>query len=544
MRKNPPGISILILKLAIILLTCSCDIAPFQQDNAATTFVSAPLEVESQFLITPSGEIIYSATNSFAYRLYSQRNGEISQLSGFPKNSFYPFLVGKSVAALSDKNGNEEFYSTNAELQSIIGGQPIEKIFSFNNGKLLIIKPKFENKILIIDFNSKSKRVLLDGVRQLYAACLLENGVVVINYDEKLVAIDRIGTIIELAVSETGHGKMMPFVSGNEVFFASNSDFEHQAIFKVDFSKRPHSSEIVYRTNNDLKVPKLKGGELYFVEVSRSEYLLKRLNLTTRKVQTLTKKGVVYNFEFDKERVIFSYSDMTTPKSIVSYNLGSGMISNLTTKSINLNIAYNYIAPTPDRSPAYILSKVGKQKPKGVILYFHPGLHSDFSPRWDTILMNLCNNGYILVCPNFPMSTGLGKTFYNLNIEDAVQDLMGWKKYILKNYDLPLYYLSLSSGNILMEMALADDEQSVNAVTSIFGVPSNEEFSRVPSLYILGRNDPVVDFDSRSRFLTDERHQNDDLETLVFSNEGHWIRNEKNLRLAVHKIVGFYREHD
>jgi dipeptidyl aminopeptidase/acylaminoacyl peptidase len=156
--------------------------------------------------------------------------------------------------------------------------------------------------------------------------------------------------------------------------------------------------------------------------------------------------------------------------------------------------------------------------------------------------MNVCNNGYIIIAPNYPMSSGFGKSYYNLNFSDALTDINNWKEFISQRYaDIPLYYLSSSSGNILMEQSLNQDHKGIYASASLFGVPVNEYPNLpVPVLYILGENDPLIDFNTRHKNLEIAQKLNSDISVISYKGEGHWFRNSGNTRDAVDKLVRYF----
>jgi len=226
------------------------------------------------------------------------------------------------------------------------------------------------------------------------------------------------------------------------------------------------------------------------------------------------------------------------------YNIKSKAAQNISGKSFNLNSTYTFIPYTSNHnkstsgkttlSPAYIFEP---QKAKGTILFFHPGLHSDFSPRWDSILMNLVQSGYRVIAPNYPMSFGYGKKYSKSSFKEAVFDLQNWKKYILDKYKpQKLFYMSASSGNLLMETNLKIDQTDINGAVSLFGLAQNSRprFT-IPALYVLGINDPKVNFYTRKNSLLQPN-----ITLLSFVDEGHWLRKRKNIEKAVRSILDFF----
>lgn len=292
-------------------------------------------------------------------------------------------------------------------------------------------------------------------------------------------------------------------------------------------------------------MPKVKGDFLYYIEIIRSEYLLKRINLKSLETESLTHKGVVYNYDFFNDTLIsFVYSDLNTPKNLFLCNIETGKLVNVSGSSTNHNICASFISDSGSLSCAWLLSDTLKTM-KGIILFIHPGIHSDFSPRWDNLLMDICANGYYILAPNYPMSCGYGKELAGMSVEDAVHDLGAWKKYIRENYkNKPVYCISASSGNILMEQLLDDDFSGINAAVSLFGVPrnGNNPKKKIPVLYILGENDPVINFSSRYNQLA-ELNSIKYTYIISYPDEGHWFRKKKNLEDAVCRIIKYLNNH-
>jgi dipeptidyl aminopeptidase/acylaminoacyl peptidase len=271
--------------------------------------------------------------------------------------------------------------------------------------------------------------------------------------------------------------------------------------------------------------------------VVNSEYVLRCLNIQNGKVSSVTSRGVIYNYELQNDYIIASYTDAYTPKSLVKIH--GTAITNITGKEPDLDILIQrkHVA---NLSPAFILSQRNYDKPAGVILYFHPDFTSDFSPRFDPILMSLCMANYIVIAPNYPMSSGFGKKYYNSGLPDAVRDMNGWKRYLKKTFDLNLYYLAVSSGNILMESSMAEESDGVAAFASLFGIPSQDPGYQVPGLYILGENDARVNSFNRRASIGGSHN----LEVVIYPNEGHWFRYEKNTQDALNRIIDLYQSND
>jgi hypothetical protein len=141
------------------------------------------------------------------------------------------------------------------------------------------------------------------------------------------------------------------------------------------------------------------------------------------------------------------------------------------------------------------------------------------------------------------LATGYGKTYYNSNIDQALEDVKGWKKYILKKYNnYPMFCFSISSGNILMERLISQDNEGIRAAVSLFGIPdeTSEKCFSIPELFIFGENDPFVDFKERNLVLRREKYFHPLISIISYSDEGHWFRKKSNLQDAVSKIITYF----
>ena len=338
--------------------------------------------------------------------------------------------------------------------------------------------------------------------------------------------------------------KLNPSIFGNKIFFVNNSKSEYFQIYAGNLSSIDLKPSIIYSCSYDLRLPKYDGKFLYYLQLINSEYLLFRKKLNSSQIEQITKKGVVYNYDFwEESKIILFYSDFFTPTSLILFNTINKLFQNLTAHSINTKFSYSIFKPNQDLSLSYILKSNISYKIRGIILFIHPGLRNDFSPRWDSILMGLIANNYIIIAPNYPMSIGYGKTYNNSNVDSAVQDLINWRKYIKKIFPSnPLYVVTSSSGNILLEKYLNKDNKNITAAVSIFGLPGLQKINfSTPLLYILGQNDPLVNYKERNFFLLKAKEKERNIFIESYANEGHWFRHISNIKSALDKILGFFK---
>jgi len=527
--------------LLIIIYSLSQSFSSNKMPVINLSNVDKVTEVDTRYLVLPDSSIFFSANKDSVYQLFKYKNKSIQQLSNTNNNIFSPVLTENTIVGLSDFNGDENYRIVPSLLNKYLNGLFVKKIFSFNNGNYIILQTKNSSQIVFINLSKNKKIVLVEFKNKLNGVSYSKkNNCFIISYDDVLIYYN-IGNNKTHNLAENIKGKKLnPFIYNEQLFFINNFNSEYYKIFSLNINDRNLKPKIFYETQHDVKLPKYDGKYLYFVEVINNEYLLKRKKTETNFVETVTDKGVIYNYYFSNSKnLIIAYSDFYTPKCIGILNPVNKKIKNISGSSFDISANYKYYPSTKNLSPAYELYPTLKKNTKGILLFFHPGLHSDFSPRWDTILMMLVENGYIIFAPNYPMSFGYGKKYSLSNFDDAVNDMLGWKKYLNNKYkNLPIYFLSASSGNILMENVLEKSDEDVNASVSLFGLSGVKP--NIKTLYILGKNDPIVNFNYRYNQLKEYKTSENKLLITIYNNEGHWFRRKENIKDAVVKILDYF----
>ena len=544
--KNP-ALSLLFNLMVIALLEGCHTLSDNKSecDSLQIHFLTTAGEMADRYLITPDNRLVFTFNDSDQYSLKIYNDGNTGKLMLGNKNVFNPYLLSGEISGLQDFDGDEKFIPLDDKLNEYTAGRAVKSMFSLDGGKRLIIELKNENILLLFDAEEKQIKTILKDFRKVNGISSSADGSqFIISFDNKLLINDSGSYINRNLANQLEGEKLNPFIAGDRIYFVNNSLSEYLSVYSVSISDTSVNFPVeVLATENDIRMPKIKDGFLYFVEVSRSEYLLRRINLATNETELITLEGVVYNYDFYTDSLIsMVYSDLKTPKSLVLYNINSGKAVNITGYATKHNITSEYLINGKTSSSAWFLSDTTENM-KGIILFIHPGINSDFSPRWDNIIMNLCANGYSVLAPNSPMSCGYGKSFMNLSVNDAIEDLKMWKSFISEHYkDKPVYCMSASSGNILMERLLEENSSGIAAAVSLFGVPGNNltQIMPVPVIYILGENDPVVDFNKRYSTLHEEQKSHSTISIISYSDEGHWFRKKKNLQDAVSEIINYF----
>lgn len=520
----------------VIIITTSCISLYAYVRFHAIHYVNGN-EIRTDFLITPDKEIIY-ASNELGYNALFKisRKGEhqfMPNMSGV----VYPFIYNGEITGLADFNGNEEFFPLDLNLRELLANS-INKLFSFNNGRILVYQFKGGKNVYIFNVDLKKKEVLLNNVKTLHSVRMPEHGnFIVVNYDKELIYIDLLNTTNEIVIATNSEGsKMNPFVFNDSIFFVNNDNSEYFQLYSIDVHRNLKAPNVILSTGHDIKLPKYNGRDLFYIEVIKNQYLLRKTRIETiHEMTEVTKCGVVFNYDFrDNNHVVIVYSDLLTPKSLLEYDLRSNTLTSLMpTQHPKIALSCE-IEEEGLKSQGYIIRRQLKQS-KGVILFIHPG--NDYSPRWDPILMNIANNGYIIAAPNYPTSFGQGKTYYNLSPADAKKDILAWKQFLSDKYSqLPLFILTYSSGNPLLEHVISQDQTDFEAGISLFGIPSpiNYDMDHCPVLYMLGVNDSRIAYKRRRAYINSIGK-----DLVTFDNEGHMFQSNENLKKAVIKIVRY-----
>jgi pimeloyl-ACP methyl ester carboxylesterase len=503
-------------------------------------FLKSSGEIDDHFLVMPDKSLAFSKNDSGFFSLNVFRDGVITPLKSSLKNAFNPSFVQGDISVMQDIKGNEKYTSTSPELIQYIGSNAIKEMYTSKKGDLIVIQLQNENTVFLIDLNTKTKKALWNITQKLHGVAFSESGnYLVISYDNTLTYVNVLSNkFTDLAIELSGD-KLNPYISDNNIYFVNNSSSEYYAVFKTNLEGllNPQKVQLVYQSNHDIRMPKKDHQFLYFVEVINNEYILKQYNMVNKKVNNITIQGVVYNYDFYKEgEIVMAYSDFYTPRCLMLYRQSGRSFHNISGSQVNHKLSFQLIQNKNSNSSAYEF-KENRKTEKGVILFIHPGL--DFSPRWDAILMNLCNNGYTIIAPNYPSSSGFGKTYRMATNYDAIQNLRIWKKYILQQYNnIPMYCIAASSGNILMEWLLVSDHEGIKAAVSLFGIPTANKI-QIPTLYILGQNDPHVDFSSRNTMLK-KQNRHSLIYITSYEDEGHWFRQTNHIQDAVSKIIDHF----
>ncbi len=223
------------------------------------------------------------------------------------------------------------------------------------------------------------------------------------------------------------------------------------------------------------------------------------------------------------------------------------------------------------------------------ILNVHGGPTAQYLNDWDPLVQLLVNRGYVVLAPNIRGSTGYGKSYRDMNLQDwgggDLQDLVAGAHYLteqkLANPDR-IGIMGGSYGGYMTLMALAKEPEVWAAGASIVGIanlntlwnttrpgdlrsyleqqlggqpeenpelyyersPINfAEQIRAPLLILQGELDPRVPLAEAEQIRDALDAQGVPYEYQVYAGEGHGFRKEGNRIDSMERILAFFNKH-
>lgn len=527
---------------------CSCvyeQKITFEEKTTISEIVDNVFEIDTRVSFGPDSSVAYSQYMSGYYNVYKRRGEHLERIS-YNTNGYYPFFLGNKVGFLSSPNNDSHLVCNLSFAGFPAGSTKFQWIYSLAVGRYLVFALEGDNTVYLFDF----RRNVLNPVYPVsskFNGCAYssERDLIAISVDDKLLTFDpKVNRASEIKTGLDGE-KVNPSFFEGKVYFCSNSNSEFFRIYcaDIDSDQGRGMARLIYQeSNSDVRMPKLCGSILYFISVSQSRYLLKKLDLSSGRVALLTQSGVVYDFfPTTPGKIMVVFAGPTTPRCLGVIDSSLNSFRNLTQPDIGVSVAYSFIS-RQNLAPAYYLNPKRNKPFRGIVLFFRPGIHGDFSPRWDTTLISLCELGYMVVAPNFSGSIGYGKTYFQNLQNREVDDMVAWIHYLRKQYPKsPLYCLAFSSGNRTMEAAIVESSQEITAAASFSGTQSGIEPAsiKVPTKYFLGDKDPIIDVDLRHVELIRAGVAGSNIR--IIKGEGHWIVDHNNIKVAILELAHFYQ---
>jgi len=519
----------------LLVLLYSCNSKKTQQIIDESIVISTyPSQVDVRFFVSKNNEVVYSSNLSGKHQLYQWKDGLTKRVSNTDEHVYRPFSILSEINGLKDSNGSEEFSLLN--IPDLNFGNTFDFVISSRQGNFLLSQVTGRKEVILTDIKNGRTRVISEDDFFDKGTFSIDETRFVFSTENQINYIDLVNNKRFQVATMLPGKKYNPYIYKDKVFFSSNVESEFFQIYESSINS-PYSHNLLFASSHDLRLPKFDGEYLYYIEIERGSYILKRLKYPNGQSENITKSGVVYNFEFiGKDSVTFIYSDQFIPRSIFLFSNNSiSPISNV--DSIENNIELTFIEKESNKSSAFMMKPIDTPT-KGIVCFFHGA--PDFSPRWDPILNAICKNGYMVIVPNYPGTFGYGKSYQKLTLEEAVKDMNVWKNHIVKKYQLPVHYLGLSQGSKVMEMTLLIDSKNVRSFVSSFGVSDwNFSIDKVQGMYILGEHDPIVSFKAQTRKLDLNK-----FEVLSFPDEGHGLKSPKIEKITAERIVTFLNKNN
>jgi len=511
-----------------------------RREEPAAIYVSD--EINGRIAVGAGDELFFSKKRNDIFTIHKYANDSLVPFAVGSKDILNPFFVQDSVYGMTDGYGDENFITNNPVMNGRLGGKAIRYLYSSPKSSCIIYS-YVNSKMLCLYNLENSRKINLFVFRDKVNGVDFAEGHIVISADKSLYLVDLTTYSVDLLAPEIHGEKLNPAISGNEVYFVNNDLTEFYNIYKAAL-KSGSAATHCYGSKGDLRMPKAYGGRLYFIEIQQSKYLLSYLDHKENKTR-ITSDGVVFNYNVSDDKVLFTHSTINLPRSLCSYDPVSGKVVIHGAERPGIDLLASFVTSPSGKSYGYKIASRKGVGHKGVILFLKGGgKRSDFSPRWDDILVNLANNGYEIYAPNFPSSAGYGKSYLNQTSDQAILDLLEWKKFISGKYPgRNFYMLSSSSGNLYMEEILKRDHVGIKATASIVGLFSHKPpRNLLPMLYILGEKDPFVNASVRKSSIWWNSWFMINKKVIVYRNEGHWLRRTANIENAIGSIIDFFEE--
>lgn len=500
--------------------------------------IAIPQEVNPEFIINNTkNEIFFSINNGKGYNVFMY-DGKYPTKLAAPDNCANLFFENGQTLWLQDTDGDEKYNIrlTNTDYSK---NHHLKRIYSFESNSWIIAQ--YEEDIFFINVALK-RTVKLNDAGELTGVCYNRGS------QSYLFSFKDHFTIVEGNTFKQNSYMLKnitdmrsAFVSGDQIYFSAYGNSDYFNIYRLSIDRLKDLPKLLLSIDHDLLNPQYINGVLFFIEVIKDEYRLSMIGRNGH-IINLTKRGVVYTYGLWNDQIVFTYADGNNPRGIYKMDLKSYQIHKIYgSASVYRHLKYSLMLDDGKKSTTYILTPPYPLTFKGVIINLHPGMESDFSPRWDTYLHNLCMNGYVIISPNYPSSFGQGRKYLEQKIEQAQISVTKLVSFLKLTYKKPVYLLASSSANVLMEQILEADNHNITAAISCFGIPNQNfqpKYSKIPMLLFLGYGDPLISYSDRISSLS-FWYKKSPAEYIGFENEGHWIRKKQNMQLMINKTLEF-----
>jgi hypothetical protein len=493
-------------------------------------FVDIAFKVPSRFLVADDGTVIMGVNEAGRSELYAYGPAGRRKVLSAAVDVTEGFYDGDRLIGLSDPLGDGNLVPTDPAIAALVP-KGAERLVGAPDHRGAIVHTG-SHQVRWLDFAARRSQFIRNASQRVDVSFCTPTQVA-LAVDGNLLLYDTAsGQARQLAPGIVDR-KRNPFCAADgSLVFAARAGGEFYAIHRLDHVLSEQGAaaapQVLLREDHELFLPQLHQGWLYYLAVVDSAYLLRRLELATGRREDLTTAGVVYDYRLaGPGRLVYSFRDVHTAAAVLSLSLVDRRVTVLETEHSDLDFGVERVPAREGRSTAFVFHPPAQTRPAGTMLYFNS---LDTSPRWETILMGLAYQGYTIYSPNYPGSAGFGRSYEDAPRSAAVTDLGRWADYLASQSAAPRCFLSVSAGNMLLEQVLAGRRQGVAAAIALFGRSSGSEYlPPVPTLFVLGENDPIVQFSVRSVELRQLAGRSPNVQVRSYRDVGHSIRGRDNL---------------
>ena len=512
---------------------------PTVNSHPAHPFVRPPFDdvafkLWNRFLVRDDGRVVLAVNDAGRFSLYEYSAGSARTPVPGTDDAVDAFLFGDRVIGLIDAKGDNHLVPSDPAVAALIPGGSVERVFGSPDHRGAVVLATADRDLYWIDFATGAALPIARVRRKVEGVTFCNASEIVLAHDGNLVLYDVVRQQTRPLARELAGRKRSPSCHEGEVVFSAEDGADFYGIYRLPNIRSTAPPELLLREEHDLLDAKHHGDFIYYVATIGHEYLLRRLSVGTGRSEALTREGVVYGYEFAGiDTLVYSYRDMRTPASVVSRSLVDGRESVLEEEPGEGVFGVESMPSQDGRSEGFVFHPPAATRPSGSILYFGPR-GADVSPRWDPHLMGLLYQGYTIYAPNYPGSVGLGRAYEEAPLSRAVDDMVRWAMFV-QSRPAPICYLSVSSGNVVMEGVLQSSSAGVAAASVMFGLPGPPSYRpSVPTLFALGENDPIVPFRARATALHALRDH--EVRIVGYPGEGHWLHRREDLDDLLRRI--------
>jgi dipeptidyl aminopeptidase/acylaminoacyl peptidase len=310
-------------------------------------------------------------------------------------------------------------------------------------------------------------------------------------------------------------------------------------------------------------------------------------------------RGIVGGVSFSGDSLVFSLSNARTPSTIYRWSLATTQVpphplTRADTQGIDVSrfrlpelIRY----PTFDGAievPAFLYLPEGHQpgRPIPFIVSYHGGPEGQYRPYFSRYFQYFLSRGFGVLAPNVRGSSGYGKRYLEMDNYkkrlDSVRDGVWAARWLVKQgYSKPgmIGAYGGSYGGFMTVAAVAQAPDLFGAACDVVGIVNFKTFLErtkdyrrhlreaeygplsdpaflesispihlvdritTPMLIAHGRNDPRVPLHEAEQLHAALRARKRPVELLVFDDEGHGFRKEKNRIVFYETLADFFERH-